>query len=164
MKIYKIAQQATNLTFYHATIPRFADEIVESGLIRPSQELDDHQGWGFGNYELGHKYGEVVYLADNKDLSTYYASVRLHSEWEITDTEELYDEDMRFIGMFKVYVNPQSKRLRPAKNAKGELVYFGSISNNVSDEAYWVGPEWISLEDKCDQYIAHREKVNKELE
>jgi len=163
MKIYKLA--ANELLFYHATIPQFAEEIVKSGIIKPSSELKGYQGWNWSTSELGHEYGDVVYLANDQVEAISYASMRLRKLWsEHQSSEDLYDEDMRFVGLFKVYINVNSPKIKPSKSFGGEYIYFGSIPKNPNNEAFWVGPEWISKESEADAEIARIEKVNKEWE
>lgn len=167
MKIYKLS--SNKLLFYHATIPQFAEEIMDSGIIKPSIELDIHyQGWNFSDSELGHNYGEAIFLStsDEKSLAEYYASIRLRKLWEeisLDDSDPVsYDEDLRFIAIFRIYVDENSRNLKPSKN-KGEYFYFGTIGKNRNSEAYWEGPEWVSREKEADEYYNKLQRIHQEM-
>ena len=145
--------------FYHATIPYFAEEIVESGLIKPSSQLDvSHQGWNFSEVTLGHQYGSEIFLAtnDEKYLAIHYAFLRLKNLWDEIPYESREDiiteEDLRFVGVFKIYIDEFSKKLGKTSGDIGEYHYFGSIGKNPKDEVYWIGPEWVSFEKEADQH------------
>lgn len=165
MRIYKISSEY--LLFYHATIPQFCQEIIDSGQIKPSKDLDiSYQGWNFS--QSGHNYGDAIFLAnhDEKSLAIYYASIRLRKLWEeiaLNDSDPIaYDEDLRYIGVFSVYISKGNAKLKPHDEDKGESLYFGDIRKNDL-EAYWTGPEWISREKEADEYYNKLRNIAKEM-
>jgi hypothetical protein len=164
MEIFRLSSN-NMLLFYHATIPQFAEEIVESGIIQPSNKLENHAGWNF-SIGLNFDYGDVIYLAstDEKNLAIGYAKSRLTKLWEdLEDKEELYNsEEYGFIGLFKIYISKNNLKLK--RNKKDfEYLYFGDIPKTKNDHAYWVGPEWISCEKELADYLKRIEKIQKEL-
>lgn len=164
MNWYKIAKNTEQeIIFYHGTVPDFAEEIVASGYIKPSSQLhQSYQGWNFRS--LGHNYGEAIFLAkgDEKELAVYYAETRLRKLWEKQENmDDLFSEDLRYIALFTVHVKPNSPLLRKSKDP-GEYHYFGYISKNSQDDAYWTGPEWISCEKEADKYIEGIERLYNE--
>jgi len=170
MNWYKKSQLkliAKRWKFYHATIPSFAEEIISSGYIKPSSKLPrSYQGWYFYTPTLGHEYGDAVFLAkgDEKNLAVFYAKERLSKIWEEQERlENLYDEDMHFIALFTIYIQTNDKKLKIAKGDPGEYHYFGNISNNPKDSAYWTGPLWISVEKELQNFINKKEKFIREI-
>ncbi len=138
--------QTKPLIFWHATIPRYAEQIKERGEIVPLLTLEDEgQSPGGWNYEKKEgEYGDGVYLARAVDLSLYYANLRLKQEREHADlyTEmDLYDEDIEYLGLFKVYVMAVDKLL---ETGKGEVKYRGIIGNKPNSEAWFEWVHWVS--------------------
>jgi hypothetical protein len=167
---YKKAQlkiSVKKFKFYHTTIPSFAEEIISSGYIKPSSQLpESYKGWYFYAPTLGHEYGDAIFLSsgEEKNLAVFYAKERLSKIWEEQENlNDLYDEDMQFIALFTIYIQVNNKKLKVAKGDPGEYHYFGTISNNPKDSAYWTGPQWISIEKELQNFINKKEKFIREM-
>lgn len=149
------------MIFWHATIPRFADEIIETGKILPSSNLPNgYAGWAFR--PQNQEYGSGVYLAVDADWAIYYANIRLRTERddrEYTDEIDLYDEDIAYIALFRVHVTDRSK-IVPVNPEYGitdpsvahEFMYIGEILSTPGFGAWFDLPRWVSRSRDTEQW------------
>lgn len=146
--------------FWHATTANLADEINDSGVIKPGIELDErYQGWNFPE-EHG-EYGDGVYLATTADLALYYANLRLERErdefsYYPRKEIELYDESLEYLGLYKIYVMDQS-RLVPVGQ---EFKYQGSIPKNGSSGAWYEFANWVARTRDAKQWRGKLEEID----
>ncbi|MHA2279857.1 MAG: hypothetical protein ACXAC5_03145 [Promethearchaeota archaeon] len=165
----RIAQQATIL--WHATTADLAEEIIESGEITPSLILEeetgrDYSGWNFD--QKNQSYGEGVYLAKTPDLALYYATIRLRGDWDAVDNpnEFYFDENLEFLGLFKIHVlnvaklrgTNQEFTIRSVETSP-EVEFLGRISNKPNSDAWFEGPFWVSRSRDMKRYTDRSEQL-----
>lgn len=179
MNWFKKAQYAGyKMILWHATIPRFADMIVQQGAIKPDNTIEketgqSHAGWNFSLTHLGDlQYGDGVYLSTNKLMAIDYARIRLEKEWEeIEDLEQLfYEEEFGFIGLFRVFVKntnvliPDTKTTKPDTGMVEEYLYTGNILSQPNPDAWFDSPEWIDKTNELEKHIERKERILRELQ
>ena len=155
------------LILYHATIPRFADEILDRGELIPSDELEQetgrhYAGWNFQQHvrintgSLSHligdpvPYGAGVYMHLDPEMALSYAQTRLEQEWrEVEDLEDLLvDEDLRFLALFKVHVTGRGYLVPVGLN---EYMCLTRVLAKPNARAWFEKPQWISRESEADE-------------
>lgn len=159
MNWYKKAQQ--NLILWHATVPQFADEIIETGFIKPSSQLNrnDYAGWNFK--VPGKEYGNLVFLEKNKNEAISYADIRLDKlMFNVNFLDELLDneEDYKYVAVFKVIVISQINDKLQSMGINKEYIYEGAIPKQPNPEIYFEGPEFIERNDLWQKHFTRLEQ------
>jgi len=163
MNWYK--ESLNEIILYHATIPKFADQITESENIVSSLDLESETGQNYAgwNFQQGEKiqYGEGVYLSSSSNLALYYAMLRLEKEWNNISPElAFFDEDNGYLALFTVHILDPS--LLVEVNGPEEYVYKGRITANKNNIAWFEGPEWIDKTEAQKKYYDKRYTENLE--
>ncbi len=168
MNWYKQAQ--SNLILWHATIPKFAEEIAETGFIKPSSQLNgnDYAGWNLP--VSGKEYGNLIFLETHKEEAINYADIRLDRLMSGIDLDELLDneEDYKYVGVFKIIImNPSSDKLSDLGIAfvnadHREYVYEGIIPKQPNPDIYFEGPEWVERDALWQKHIKQLEQIKED--
>lgn len=144
MSWYKKAQQ--NLILWHATIPQFAEEIVETGFIKPSSQLNgnDYAGWNLP--VSGKEYGNLIFLEENKNEAISYVDIRLDKlMFNVSSLNELLnnEENYKYVAVFKIVVVNQLNDKLQSMGINKEYTYEDVIPKQPNPEIYFEGPEFI---------------------
>ena len=170
--LQKISQVEPQV-FWHASPGHLVDYIIEEGMLKPNNDLEEdtgqsHAGWAFD--DLVGTYGDGVYLATTAEDAIFYAGIRLRNYREKTEeyynyNDELerlnfFDENLEYLGLFRVYVLDNSKLVLNDRKGK-EFKYRGIIPNEPNHEAWFKVIKWISRSRDTDKWRKRIEELYK---